>query len=195
MQLELQYLTIYDTIHTANINYIKGMNAKMKLNIVMVEPEIPQNTGNIARTCAAIGAKLHLVKPLGFEITDKYLKRAGLDYWDKLEIEEHESLKTFLEKYPPETNNMYFSTTKGKQCYSDVNYKNLNEVFILFGKETKGLPENLLQKYIEKTIRIPMREHLRSLNLSNSVAIVAYEILRQVGFDKLEQISSYFDKK
>ena len=167
----------------------------MKLNIVMVEPEIPQNTGNIARTCAAIGAKLHLVKPLGFEITDKYLKRAGLDYWDKLEIEEHESLKTFLEKYPPETNNMYFSTTKGKQCYSDVNYKNLNEVFILFGKETKGLPENLLQKYIEKTIRIPMREHLRSLNLSNSVAIVAYEILRQVGFDKLEQISSYFDKK
>ena len=122
----------------------------MKLNIVMVEPEIPQNTGNIARTCAAIGAKLHLVKPLGFEITDKYLKRAGLDYWDKLEIEEHENLKAFLD---------------------------------------------LLQKYIERTIRIPMREHLRSLNLSNSVAIVAYEILRQVGFDKLEQISSYFDKK
>ena len=167
----------------------------MKLNIVMVEPEIPQNTGNIARTCAAIGAKLHLVKPLGFEITDKYLKRAGLDYWDKLEIEEHENLKAFLEKYPPEENNMYFSTTKGKQCYSDVNYKNLDEVFILFGKETKGLPEDLLQKYIERTIRIPMREHLRSLNLSNSVAIVAYEILRQVGFDKLEQISSYFDKK
>ena len=167
----------------------------MKLNIVMVEPEIPQNTGNIARTCAAIGAKLHLVKPLGFEITDKYLKRAGLDYWDKLEIEEHENLKAFLEKYPPEENNMYFSTTKGKQCYSDVNYKNLDEVFILFGKETKGLPEDLLQKYIKNTIRIPMREHLRSLNLSNSVAIVAYEILRQVGFNKLEQISSYFDKK
>ena len=167
----------------------------MKLNIVMVEPEIPQNTGNIARTCAAIGAKLHLVKPLGFEITDKYLKRAGLDYWDKLEIEEHESLEKFLEKYPPEKNNMYFSTTKGKQCYSDVNYKNLNEVFILFGKETKGLPEALLQKYIERTIRIPMREHLRSLNLSNSVAIVAYEILRQEGFNKLEQISSYFDEK
>ncbi len=167
----------------------------MKLNIVMVEPEIPQNTGNIARTCAAIGAKLHLVKPLGFEITDKYLKRAGLDYWDKLEIEEHENLKAFLEKYPPEENNMYFSTTKGQQCYSDVNYKNLDEVFILFGKETKGLPEDLLQKYIKRTIRIPMREHLRSLNLSNSVAIVAYEILRQVGFNKLEQISSYFDKK
>ncbi len=167
----------------------------MKLNIVMVEPEIPQNTGNIARTCAAIGAKLHLVKPLGFEITDKYLKRAGLDYWDKLEIEEHENLKAFLEKYSPENNNMYFATTKGKQCYSDVNYENLEEVFILFGKETKGLPEGLLQKYIKNTIRIPMREHLRSLNLSNSVAIIAYEILRQVGFDKLEQISSYFDKK
>ena len=167
----------------------------MKLNIVMVEPEIPQNTGNIARTCAAIGAKLHLVKPLGFEITDKYLKRAGLDYWDKLEIEEHENLKAFLEKYSPENNNMYFATTKGKQCYSDVNYENLEEVSILFGKETKGLPEGLLQKYIKNTIRIPMREHLRSLNLSNSVAIIAYEILRQVGFDKLEQISSYFDKK
>ena len=167
----------------------------MKLNIVMVEPEIPQNTGNIARTCAAIGAKLHLVKPLGFEITDKYLKRAGLDYWDKLEIEEHENLKAFLEKYSPENNNMYFATTKGKQCYSDVNYENLEEIFILFGKETKGLPEDLLQKYIKNTIRIPMREHLRSLNLSNSVAIVAYEILRQVGFDKLEQISSYFDKE
>ena len=94
----------------------------MKLNIVMVEPEIPQNTGNIARTCAAIGAKLHLVKPLGFEISDKYLKRAGLDYWDKLEIEIHESLSEFLIKYSPEKHSMFFSTTKGKQCYSDVNY-------------------------------------------------------------------------
>lgn len=167
----------------------------MKLNIVMVEPEIPQNTGNIARTCAAIGAKLHLVKPLGFEITDKYLKRAGLDYWDKLDIEIHENLKEFLKKYSPEEHDMYFSTTKGKQCYSDVNYTKSDEVFLLFGKETKGLPEELLQKYIKNTIRIPMREHLRSLNLSNSVAIVAYEVFRQVGFDNLEQISSYFDKK
>ena len=165
----------------------------MKLNIVLVEPEIPQNTGNIARTCAAIGAKLHLVKPLGFEITDKYLKRAGLDYWDKLEIEMHDSLKEFLQKYSPEENSMYFSTTKGKNCYSDIDYTKSNEVFILFGKETKGLPEDLLKKYISQTIRIPMREHLRSLNLSNSVAIVAYEVLRQVGFEKLEEISSYFD--
>ncbi len=165
----------------------------MKINIVMVEPEIPQNTGNIARTCAAIGAKLHLVKPLGFEISDKYLKRAGLDYWDKLEIEEHESLQKFLEKYKPEEHHMYYATTKGKHCYSDVNYSEMKEVFILFGKETKGLPEDLIQKYFENAIRIPMREHLRSLNLSNSVAIVAYEVLRQVGFEELEQESKYFD--
>lgn len=159
----------------------------------MVEPEIPQNTGNIARTCAAIGAKLHLVKPLGFEISDKYLKRAGLDYWDKLEIEMHESLQEFLEKYSPEENAMYFATTKGKQCYSDMDYTKTEEVFLIFGKETKGLPEDLLQKYIKNTIRIPMREHLRSLNLSNSVAIVAYEVFRQVGFEQLEEISSYFE--
>ncbi|MCI9245925.1 MAG: tRNA (uridine(34)/cytosine(34)/5-carboxymethylaminomethyluridine(34)-2'-O)-methyltransferase TrmL [Clostridia bacterium] len=165
----------------------------MKLNIVMVEPEIPQNTGNIARTCAAIGAKLHLVKPLGFEISDKYLKRAGLDYWDKLTIEMHENLQEFLEKYPPEKNDMYFATTKGKQCYSDMDYTKSEEVFLLFGKETKGLPEDLLQKYIQNTIRIPMKEHLRSLNLSNSVAIVAYEVFRQVGFEQLEEISNYFD--
>jgi len=165
----------------------------MILNIVMVEPEIPQNTGNIARTCAAIGAKLHLVKPLGFEITDKYLKRAGLDYWDKLEIKIHESLEEFLQKYNPEDNKMYFSTTKGKHCYSDIDYSKSDEVFILFGKETKGLPEELLKKYIQNTIRIPMKNNLRSLNLSNSVAIVAYEVLRQIGFEKLEQISSYLD--
>lgn len=166
----------------------------MNLNIVLVEPEIPQNTGNIARTCAAIGAKLHLVKPLGFEISDKYLKRAGLDYWDKLEIEEYNSLNDFLNKYKPETNNMFFVTTKGKHCYSDINYSNLDNIFLLFGKETKGLPENLLQKYINNAIRIPMRKTLRSLNLSNSVAIVAYEVLRQQNFNNLEEISSYFDE-
>lgn len=166
----------------------------MKLNIVMVEPEIPQNTGNIARTCAAIGAKLHLVYPLGFSISEKAVKRAGLDYWDKLEIEEHDSLNKFLEKYPPEENNMFFSTTKGKSVYSEPNYKTMDEIFLLFGKETKGLPEDLLLKYIDKTIRIPMRETLRSLNLANSVNIVAYEVLRQWDFQGLEEISSYFDK-
>ena len=167
----------------------------MKLNIVLVEPEIPQNTGNIARTCAAIGAKLHLVHPLGFSVSEKEVKRAGLDYWDKLEIEEHTSFKEFLEKYKPEENNMFFVTTKGKKVYSDVNFSQMDEVFALFGKETKGLPEEVLQKYLDKTIRIPMREHLRSLNLSNSVAIVAYDIYRQTEFLNLEEISNYFDKK
>lgn len=163
----------------------------MKINIVMVEPEIPQNTGNIARTCAAIGAKLHLVKPLGFEISDKYLKRAGLDYWDKLEIEEHESLEMFLNKYQV-NDNMFLATTKAKHCYSEVDYTKYDEVYILFGKETKGLPENLLKSNLDNTIRIPMRHNLRSLNLSNSVAIIVYEILRQNDFNGLEEISSYF---
>ena len=167
----------------------------MKINIVMVEPEIPQNTGNIARTCAAIGAKLHLFHPLGFSISEREVKRAGLDYWDKLEIEEHDSLEKFLEKYKPEENNMYYSTTKGKHVYSDVDYSKMDEVFLLFGKETKGLPEDLLLKYIDNTIRIPMRETLRSLNLSNSVAIVAYEVFKQNGFEGLEKISKYFDKR
>ena len=166
----------------------------MKLNIVLVEPERPQNTGNIARTCAAIGAKLHLVYPLGFSISEKQVKRAGLDYWDKLDIEEHNSFNDFLEKFKPEENNMFFVTTKGKKVYSEIDYREFDEVFLLFGKETKGLPEDVLKKYINKTIRIPMRETLRSLNLSNSVAIVAYDVFRQVNFAGLEEISCYFDK-
>jgi len=164
----------------------------MKLHIVMVEPEIPQNTGNVARTCAAINAKLHLVKPLGFDISDKYLKRAGLDYWDKLEIEEHESLTEFLEKYPIEKHNMFFASTKSQKTYAEVDYTRLEEVFILFGKETKGLPEDLIQNNLDKAIRIPMKSLLRSLNLSNSVAIIAYEVLRQKGFEGLEETSKYF---
>ena len=165
----------------------------MKLNVVLVEPEIPQNTGNIARTCAATGGKLHLVHPLGFSISEKSVKRAGLDYWDKLDIEEHNSFDEFLEKYKPEENNMYFVTTKGKHVYSEPDYCSMDEIFILFGKETKGLPEDVLQKYIDKTIRIPMRPNLRSLNLSNSVAIVVYDIFRQCNFENLEEISKYFD--
>ena len=166
----------------------------MKLNIVMVEPEIPQNTGNIARTCAATGTKLHLVHPLGFDISEKAVRRAGLDYWDKVEIEEHESFEEFLNKYKPEEHNMFFATTKGKHVYSDPEYGKMEEVFILFGKETKGLPEGILQKYIDQTIRIPMRPTLRSLNLYNSVAIVVFEVLRQKNFEQLEEISSYFDE-
>ena len=167
----------------------------MKINIVMVEPEIPQNTGNIARSCAATGAKLHLIHPLGFSISEKQVKRAGLDYWDKVEIEEHSSLSSFLSKYPPEKNNMFFLTTKGQKCYSDVNYSNFDEIFLLFGKETKGLPEDLLQKYISDAIRIPMLPSLRSLNLSNSVAIVLYEVLRQNDFKDLQEVSTYFVTK
>lgn len=165
----------------------------MKINIVMVEPEIPQNTGNIARTCAATGAKLHLVKPLGFEINDKYLKRAGLDYWDKLEIEEHDNLNDFLKKYNNDLNKMFLVSTKSKHTYSEIEYNKYDEVFFLFGKETKGLPEDLLKRYIDKAVRIPMKKGLRSLNLSNSVAIVVYEALRQNNFNELQQISNYFD--
>lgn len=161
----------------------------MKINVVLVEPEIPQNTGNIVRTCAATGAKLHLVRPLGFQISDKYLKRAGLDYWDKLEIEEHNSFNEFLEKYNPKDKNMFFVTSKGTHKYSEHDYSRMEEVFILFGKETKGLPEDIMKKYIEKTIRIPMIEGIRCLNLSNAVSIVTYEILRQDNFNNLKETS------
>lgn len=152
----------------------------MKLNIVLAEPQIPQNTGNISRTCAVTGAALHLIKPYGFVITDKALKRAGLDYWDKLEIYEYESLEDFFEKTDGE---YYYFTTKGKHVHSDVEYK--DNVYILFGREDKGLPEKLLYENEEHCVRIPMRPDLRSLNLSNSVAIATYEILRQWGYPDL----------
>ncbi len=135
-----------------------------------------------------------MVHPLGFKIDEKSVKRAGLDYWDKVEIEEHSSLEDFLKKYNPDENNMFFATTKGKNKYSDVDYSKMDDVFILYGKETKGLPEWLLEKYLNtKTIRIPMLPTLRSLNLSNSMAIITYEILRQQNFANLQGISSYFD--
>lgn len=139
---------------------------------------------------------MHLVHPLGFKIDEKSLKRAGLDYWDKLDIEEHDSLDAFLDKYKPEENNMFFATTKGKTKYTDINYSNMEEVFVLYGRETKGLPEWLLEKYLDKkTIRIPMLPTLRSLNLSNSVAIITYEILRQQNFQNLQETSTYFEEK
>lgn len=152
----------------------------MKLNIVLAEPQIPQNTGNISRTCAVTGAALHLIKPYGFVITDKALKRAGLDYWDKLDIYEYESLDDFFEKTDGE---YYYFTTKGKHVHSDVEYK--DNVYILFGREDKGLPEKLLYENEEHCVRIPMRPDLRSLNLSNSVAIATYEILRQWDYPDL----------
>ncbi|MDP4179605.1 MAG: tRNA (uridine(34)/cytosine(34)/5-carboxymethylaminomethyluridine(34)-2'-O)-methyltransferase TrmL [Bacillota bacterium] len=154
----------------------------MSVNIVLVEPEIPQNTGNIVRTCAATGAKLHLVKPLGFSVEDRYLKRAGLDYWHEADIKYYEYFGELREKY--KNNTFYYATTKAVNVYSDINYP--EDCFIVFGKETAGLPEELLFDNKEYCIRIPMREGLRSLNLSNSVAIVVYEALRQDGFSGLK---------
>lgn len=151
------------------------------INIVLVEPEIPQNTGNIARTCAATGASLHLVKPLGFEIDDRKLKRAGLDYWDKLDITYYESLDDFFAKNPDA--DFYCFTTKARHVYSDISYP--KRVFLMFGKETKGLPEELLFANPDRCVRIPMRDTLRSLNLSNSAAVAVYEVFRQSGFEGL----------
>ena len=152
------------------------------INIVLVEPEIPQNTGNIARTCAATGAALHLVRPLGFEIDDRKLKRAGLDYWDKLDITYYDGLEDFYEKHPDAK--IYYFSTKAKYNYAEVTYP--DEVFLMFGKETKGLPEELLAAHPDDCVRIPMRPTLRSLNLSNSVAIAVYEVLRQDNFEQLQ---------
>lgn len=155
----------------------------MSLNIVLVEPEIPQNTGNIIRSCAATGTTLHLVRPLGFCMDDKYLKRAGLDYWDLVEIKYYDSFDKIREQNPDAK--FFYSTTKAKQTHSDVKYE--ENSFIVFGKETKGLPESLIMDNLETAIRIPMVdiEKARSLNLSNSVAIVLFEALRQIGYPNL----------
>ena len=152
------------------------------LNIVLVEPEIPQNTGNIARTCAATGMRLHLVEPLGFSIDDKYVKRAGLDYWNLVDIRTYKNLDMFFEQNAE--GKFFFSSTKGGNVYTDVKYH--DNTYILFGKETKGLPEDLLRQNRDKIVRIPMVSASRSLNLSNSVAVVAYEALRQLGFKGLQ---------
>jgi tRNA (cytidine/uridine-2'-O-)-methyltransferase len=160
-----------------------------QLNIVLVQPEIPQNTGNIARTCASTGARLHLVKPLGFTLDDSKLKRAGLDYWKLLDITYYESLDDFFDKTSGEY--FYFST-KANQVYSDIKYP--DECYLLFGKETAGLPEELLVNNPKTTVRLPMMGAARSLNLSNAVAIGAYEVLRQWGFPELKnhgQLTSY----
>lgn len=151
----------------------------MALHIVLVEPEIPQNTGNIARTCAITGTVLHLVRPLGFSVDDKALKRAGLDYWHLVEIYYYDSFSEILEKYPK--NDFYYATTKSKNRYSDINYK--DESFFVFGKETKGLSNEILEGNLDKGIKIPMKTNIaRSLNLANSANIILYEALRQLDF-------------
>ncbi len=151
------------------------------IHVVLHEPEIPQNTGNIARTCAATGATLHLIGPLGFSLDDKYMKRAGLDYWSLLDVRVYGSLDEFNEKNPGAT--IYYFSKKAERVYSDVSYP--DEVYLMFGKETKGLPVPLLQANKERCVRMPMREGLRSLNLSNTVAIAVYEVLRQHDFEGL----------
>lgn len=148
------------------------------MNIVLVEPEIPYNTGNIARTCAVTGAVLHLVRPLGFSTDDKYLKRAGLDYWHLVEIHYYDSFTELRDKFPDK--NFYYVTTKGSHSYAEVKYN--NDDFLVFGKETAGLPKDLLAANPDYCIRIPMMNDARSLNLANSVAIVVYEAWRQMGF-------------
>ena len=155
----------------------------MALNIVLVEPEIPQNAGNIARTCAVTGSVLHMVRPLGFEVSDKYLKRAGLDYWHLVDIRYYDSIEEVMDKYY-NGNNFWFFSTKSKIIHSDAKYKDGD--FLVFGKETKGLPEDLLKKHYDECVRIPMMDETRSLNLSNSVCVGVYEALRQQDYPNLK---------
>ena len=151
------------------------------LNIVLLEPEIPANTGNIGRTCVAAGARLHLIEPMGFRISQKEVKRAGLDYWDKLDVTVYDSYPDFLEKSP--NAKIYMATTKAKHTYADVKFE--EDAYIMFGKESAGIPEEILIEHPDECIRIPMFGEIRSLNLSNSVAIVLYEALRQNNFMNL----------
>ncbi|MFI3225960.1 MAG: tRNA (uridine(34)/cytosine(34)/5-carboxymethylaminomethyluridine(34)-2'-O)-methyltransferase TrmL [Clostridia bacterium] len=152
------------------------------INIVLHEPEIPQNTGNIARTCAATGANLHLIEPLGFDISEKSVKRAGLDYWNLVNIFVYKNIEEFFEKNAG--GNFYFGTTKAKKTYAEMEYK--EPTYLIFGKETKGLPEDLIEQHLDTSIRIPMVSSARSLNLSNAVAVVLYEALKQNDFELLQ---------
>ena len=152
------------------------------INIVLYSPEIPQNTGNISRTCAVTGARLHIIKPIGFEISDRTLKRAGLDYWDKLDVSYYDSYDDFLEKNKGA--DLFYFSAHGKNSYADIKYP--DGVFLVFGRESVGLPKELIEANSDRTVRIPMKKTLRCLNLSNSVAIAVYEVLRQNNFGGLE---------
>ena len=154
----------------------------LKFSLVLYEPEIPANTGNIARLCVCTGASLYLVGKLGFALTDRYVKRAGMDYWDKLDVRRYMNYEEFLEKNPDA--HIYFATTKAKHVYTEVEYGEND--YIMFGKESAGIPEEILVEHEENCIRIPMNEHIRSLNLSNSAAIVLYEALRQQDFEGMQ---------
>jgi len=161
--------------------------SKLTLNIVLYQPEIPQNTGNIARTCAATGAHLHLIKPLGFSTRDKYLKRAGLDYWPLVSVTYHDDLSGFLDRHARERT--YFLTKKANRIYDQIDFN--GKVFLVFGKETAGIPGTILHDHRESCFRIPMISEARSLNVSNAAAIVVYEALRQTGFAGLNTDGKY----
>ena len=156
----------------------------MKLNVVLFEPEIPPNVGNIARTCAATGARLYICGKISFDFSEKHLKRAGLDYWPKMDVIYYSSIDRFLDDYGDK--NLLFFTTKAPRDYCQVNYNEMDEVFLVFGRETRGIEEEILVKHREQCVRIPMKEDIRSLNLSNSVAVAVYEVLRQKKFESLE---------
>ena len=161
------------------------------IHIVLLEPEIPSNTGNIARTCAATGSGLHLIKPLGFSISDRELKRAGLDYWHMLDVRVYENIADFRDQNPDAR--AWYSSTKAALCYADARYHDGD--FIFFGRETKGLPEELILDNIDRALRIPMMDGARSLNLSNSVAVILYESLRQLGFAGLAAKGKFAENK
>ena len=161
------------------INWV--CEVRFMLNIVLHEPEIPQNCGNIARTCAATGCRLHLIRPLGFDISDKAVKRAGLDYWHLVDVRVYENLEDFFSKN--QVRQLWCLSTKAPRCYTEASFE--DECYLLFGKETKGLPEDFLESHFEECIRIPMRAEARSLNLSNAVAITTFEALRQLEFPGL----------
>ena len=161
-----------------------------KLNIVLLEPEIPSNTGNIGRTCVAARARLHLIEPLGFRLNEKSIRRAGMDYWEQLDVTRYIDYQDFLEKNPGAR--IYMATTKARRLYTDVKYE--DDCYIMFGKESAGIPEEILLQNQERAVRIPMLSDIRSLNLANSVAIVLYEALRQHGFDHMQlegQLTKY----
>ena len=159
------------------------------LNIVLLEPEIPANTGNIGRTCVATGSRLHLIEPLGFKINEKQLRRAGMDYWKDLDVTVYDNFADFLEKNPECQGKLYMATTKAKHVYTDVAFE--EDAYIMFGKESAGIPEEILVEHEEFCVRIPMLENIRSLNLSNSVAIVLYEALRQQSFKQMQLLDVY----